>query len=126
MSFSMVSMDMAGWPAGRASALLQGACQGCLGCKRLISFNKRWRPPVVSHQIDAFFLCVAPLWCDNWKRLAPARPDPVGAAMAAMQFVGWRERSKTHHPRPYDMPMAFPSLYPSSLPDRHAPHPPPA
>src|SRR3546814_299267 len=73
MSFSMFSMDMAGWPAGRSSALLQGACQGCLGCKRLISFNKRWRPPVVSHQIDAFFLCVAPFWCDNWKRLAPDR-----------------------------------------------------
>src|SRR3546814_5484993 len=73
----------------------------CLGCKRLISFNKRWRPPVVSHQIDAFFLRVAPLWCDNWKRLAPARPNPVGAAMAAMQFVGWVERSETHHPRAY-------------------------
>src|SRR3546814_5821397 len=82
MSFSMFSMDMAGWPAGRSSALLQGACQGVLGCKRLISFNKQWRPSVVSHQSDAFFLCVAPLWCDNWKRLPPARPDPVGAAMA--------------------------------------------
>src|SRR3546814_20780393 len=99
MSFSMFSMGMAGWPDGRSSALLQGACKGCLGCKRLISFNKRWRPPVVSHQIDAFFLRVAPLWCDNWKRLATARPNPVGTARAAMQFVGWVERSETQHPR---------------------------
>src|SRR3546814_11217962 len=87
----------------------------------LFSFSKRWRPPVVSHQIDAFFLCVAPFWCDNWKRLAPARPDPVGAAMAAMQFVGWVERSKTHHPRAYDMPIGFASLYPSYLRGRPEP-----
>src|SRR3546814_9097786 len=113
MSFSMVSMDMAGWPAGRASALLQGACQGCLGFKLLISFNKRWRPPVVLHQIDAFFLCVAPLWCDNWKRLAPARPDPVEAAMAAMQFVGWVERSETHRHVICAGMMGFASLSPS-------------
>src|SRR3546814_9864244 len=27
--------------------------------------------------------------------------------------VGWVERSETHHPRAYDMPMGFASLYPS-------------
>src|SRR3546814_10900307 len=113
MSFSMFSMDMAGWPAGRSSALLQGACQGVLGCKRLISFNKQWRPSVVSHQSDAFFLCVAPLWGDNWKRLLPARPDPVGAAMAWMQFVGWVERSETHRHVICAGMMGFASLYPS-------------
>src|SRR3546814_6152796 len=101
MSFSMFTMDMTGWPAGRSFALLKGACQGCLGCKRLISFNKRWRPPVVSHKIDAFFLRVVPLWCDNRKRLATARPNQLGAAMAAKQLVGWAERSEKHHSRAY-------------------------